>query len=754
MLSPDKLPSMQNDWYEDGTAHDSVDVEKLLAIARRQWRIVALCTAVAFTLGVAYAVTAVPRYTATSSLLIDRGSDGLVNRLTQDDLLTGGDAEVSILSQVEVLKSDTIGLAVVDKLNLGEDPVFMASSGALAATLNVMKWFVSSDVDADLVEKHRRDALALLQDNIDVTRAGRTYILNISFTSPSRELSAQIANAIPDAYIIDKLDSKYDSTRRASDWLQARIDELKQKALDTDHAVQKFRADNGLLSAGGTLISDQQLSELNSALIVAQSETAKAKARYARIQQIVQSGQSDAVITDVLDSAVSNELRQKYLTASKLEADISGRLGEDHIRAVQLRAEMKEYERLMFEELSRYQQSYKSEYDVAQARENALADNVEKARGESAIAGETGVQLRELERAADSYKNLYQTFLQRYQEAVQQQSFPITEARVITRPVKPDKPSYPRKALVISIFGLVGAAFGSAFGGLREMRDRFFRTGEQVRDELHLEFLGLAPLVKATKISQPVTREEGHPRRIRRTTNLSNYVVEHPMSAFAETLRGAKMAADLSKKGPGAKVIGVASTLPSEGKSTISMNFAELLAMQGARTLLIDCDLRNPGTTHSLAQHAEAGLVEVVTEGRAMKELLLLSDKTPLAFLPAVVRYNIPHSSQLLSSAAMNDLLDNVRASFDYVILDLPPLAPVVDARAIAAQIDAFLFVVEWGKTTRKVVRSTLRANMEIVEKCAGVILNKVDANKMKMYRSFGSSEHYHSRYLSYYQEG
>lgn len=200
-------------------------------------------------------------------------------------------------------------------------------------------------------------------------------------------------------------------------------------------------------------------------------------------------------------------------------------------------------------------------------------------------------------------------------------------------------------------------------------------------------------------------------------------------------------------------MIGVASTLPTEGKSTISMNFAELLAMQGARTLLIDCDLRNPGTTLSLARHAEAGLVEVLTEGRPMKELLLLNDKTRLAFLPAVVKRRIPHSSQLLSSSAMNELLDSVRTSFDYIILDLPPLAPVVDARAIAAQVDAFLFVVEWGKTTRKVVRSTLRTNLEIVDKCIGVILNKVDNEKMKLYRAYGSSEYYHSRYTSYYRE-
>ncbi|MBO9099404.1 MULTISPECIES: polysaccharide biosynthesis tyrosine autokinase [unclassified Rhizobium] len=760
LLSPDKIDSLRHDWNEDESPLQTVDVEKLLAIARRQWRIVAISVVVAVLLGIAYAVTAVPLYTATSSLLIDRGNDSLVNRLSQEDSTPAADDEASILSQVEVLKSDTIGLSVVDQLKLGENPVFMASGssligrvrGAITAALNSTRWFVSANVDGDLAEKNRREALRRVQDGMDISRVGRTYVLNISFTSPSADLSASIANAIPDAYITDKLDSKYDSTRRASDWLQARIDELKQKSLETDGAVQKFRADNGLLSTGGTLISDQQLSELNSALIVAHSDTSKAKARYDRIAQIVKNGQSNAVVTDILDSAVSNDLRQKYLTASKLEADISNRLGPNHVRAVQLRGEMQEYERLMFEELSRYQESYKSEYDVAQAREKDLAENVAKAKGESAVAGQTGVQLRELERAADSYKNLYQTFLQRYQEAVQQQSFPITEARVITRPVKPDKPKYPRKPLVIALFGVLGAAFGSAVGGFREMRDRFFRTGEQVRDGLHLEFLGLAPLIKVGDI-KPTGLEEGHPRGIRRANNISNYVVEHPMSAFAETLRSAKIAVDLAKKGPGAKVIGVASTLPTEGKSTISMNFAELLAMQGARTLLIDCDLRNPGTTLSLARHAEAGLVEVLTEGRPMKELLLLNDKTRLAFLPAVVKRRIPHSSQLLSSSAMNELLDSVRTSFDYIILDLPPLAPVVDARAIAAQVDAFLFVVEWGKTTRKVVRSTLRTNLEIVDKCIGVILNKVDNEKMKLYRAYGSSEYYHSRYTSYYRE-
>lgn len=760
-MSPDKVAPSRQSWDDESNREELVDFEKLLAIVRRQWRIVAIAVFFAVIVGIAYVVTAVPLYTATASLLIDRGNNGLVNKLAMDDLAT--DDEASILSQVEVLKSDTIAIAVVDNLKLADNPLFMAQStsvvstvrGILSSALNVTKWVVSNDVDTNLNEKQRRAALEQVLDNMAISRVGRSYVLSVSYTSPSPALSAQIANAIAEAYIVDKLNSKYDATRRASDWLQARIDELKQKALETDLAVQKFRADNGLLNIGtnGQLITDQQLSELNSALIVAQAETAKARAKYDRIQQIVQNGQSDAIVIDVLDSSISNQLRQKYLAASKLEAEISSRLGQNHVRAVQLRSEMAEYRRLMFEELNRIAESYKSEYDVAQSREKELVANVNQAKNESATAGETGVQLRELERSAETYKNLYQTFLQRYQEAIQQQSFPITEARVITRSKTPDKPSYPRKPLVVALFAIFGGAAGAGIGSFREFRDRFFRTGEQVRDELQKEFLGLAPLIKSSDVKEINTNSEAHPRALRRINSISQYVVEHPLSAFAETLRSAKIAIDLDGKEKGAKVIGIVSTLPGEGKSTISMNFAELLAMQGARTLLIDCDLRNPGATRALARHADVGLLEALTEGRSMKDLLLLSDKTKLAFLPAVVKRRIPHSSELLSSRAMDSLLEAARSSFDYVVLDLPPIAPVVDARAVAPLVDDFIHVIEWGKTSRKVVRSTLHTDAEISAKCAGVILNKVDNDKMKLYRVYGSSEYYHSRYTSYYRE-
>ena len=671
--------SPQESWSEKPPAGLTIDVDNLLAIAKRQWRVVAMAMLAALVLGIVYLLIAKPLYTAKSSLLIDRDTSKVVDQLATIGGTIGSalDDDAMVLSQVELLKSDTIGLSVVDTLKLPDDPAFNASGGspvaavksAVVSSLRAIGLMPDKNVPQDADSK-RQAALETLGDSINIERVDRSYVLDISYTSPSPDIAAKVANAISDAYLSDKLNSKYEATKRASEWLLARIDELRQKSLATDLAVQKFRTANGLVATGGTpgnagvLVQDQQLSELNSQLIASQAQMAQSQAKYDRIKSILDFGDPGAIVSDVLASQISNDIRSKYLDASKREAELSARLGPDHAQAVRLRNEMKEYQRLLFDELSRISQSYQSELDVAKARVKSLSENVANATGVSATANETQVQLRELEREADSYKNLYQTFLQRYQEAIQQQSFPITEARMINHATPPDSPSKPKTALSLALALIAGFAAGTGIGAFREFRDRFFRTGQQVRDVLGLEFLGIAPIVEGEDLGSTTQTggDDLHPRAIRKPSALADYVIEHPHSAFAETLRGAKIAADLNINRK-SKVIGIVSTLPGEGKSTIAINFAELLAGQGARTLLIDADLRNPGATRALGRHADAGILEAVLSGRPIQDLLLLNPKTRLAFLPAVVTQRVPHSSELLASAGMSQLLNTAASA-------------------------------------------------------------------------------------------
>jgi len=363
------------------------------------------------------------------------------------------------------------------------------------------------------------------------------------------------------------------------------------------------------------------------------------------------------------------------------------------------------------------------------------------------------MQLRELERESETYRNLYQSFMQRYQEALQQQSFPINEARVITVATPPKAPSYPKRSLALALSLVFGAAAGCGLGALREYRDRVFRVASQVRDELALEFLGMVQAVDAVVVLKEAAQESGPANVLRPANSLQRYSIDHPLSSFSETLRTAKVALDLSLGDRRPRIVGVISALPNEGKSTVAKNLASLLAHLGARCILIDADLRNPGLTRGVARHAEAGLIEAIRGELPLQELLLTEPDSGLSFLPAVVKKRVQHPSEVLSSAGMRSVLTEASKSFDYIIVDLPPLGPIVDVRAAASMFDAFLFIVEWGRTPRTVVQNIFGADAALYEKCVGVIFNKVNLNKIRLYENYGSKYYYHNRYAKYYQK-
>ncbi|RUX51184.1 polysaccharide biosynthesis tyrosine autokinase, partial [Mesorhizobium sp. M4A.F.Ca.ET.050.02.1.1] len=229
--------------------------------------------------------------------------------------------------------------------------------------------------------------------------------------------------------------------------------------------------------------------------------------------------------------------------------------------------------------------------------------------------------------------------------------------------------------------------------------------------------------------------------------------IDAPASMFAETLRNAKIAFDVVMEGQSSRVIGVISLLPGEGKSTVAANLAGLLAANGARTLLIDGDLRNPGLSRSLGMETEQGLMEAVVSGQTWQSVGKVDRQTKLAIIPAVLRGQFSHTSELLSSAGMRRFIDNAKETFEYIVVDLPPLGPVVDAKAFAPLVDGFVLVTEWGRTPRAMVRSMLESEPYVANKIIGAVLNKVDLKRLAKYGSLGGSEKFFDRYSTYYLE-
>ncbi|AXV14998.1 chromosome partitioning protein ParA [Neorhizobium sp. SOG26] len=720
----------------------------LISVARRQWPVFGLCLIFFLALGSFYCFTAVPRFTARTSVLIDGVNSQVVEQLSSVAGVL--DDEASFLGQVELLKSEAIAFAVIDGLKLQDNSEFMrgAPNPFLRVPRSLLTFFRPARPPSG-PDAMRRQALEVISRDMEIARIGRSYVIEISFTANSAELAASVATAVADYYLADKLESKTSATRRAGDWLQLRIEDLRHQSLQADAAVQRFRAANGLLVANDTLLSDQKLVDISLSLNAARTETEKAQARVEAIQAVVESGAEEGVVGDALESPVINTLRQKFLEASRRHSEIVRRSGEAHAQAERLKEEMAEYKRLMFDELKRIAQSYQNDLAVATSRERQIGEGLVKATAVSLTASETQVQLRELELTAATYRNLYQTFLQRYHEAVQQQSFPVTEARVIARAMPPVTPSEPRIPLVLAVSVVLGCAAGAGAAAFREASDRGFRAGEQVRQVLGLRFLGYLSHVAPLVDSLPKPPSGKH--EIRSKDPIADFATEFPLSPFAETLRNVRLAAELEipKRG---KVIGIISVVAGEGKSTVAINLAKLLA-QGASTILIDADLRNPGATRTIAQHAQEGLLEVLLSGDPPSSRALKDPESGALFLPTVMKRRIPRSSELLASGHMARLLAQAAEAHDYVLLDLPPVAPIIDARAVMPHLDAFVLVVEWGKTPPKLVAEILAAEPQLKELCLGIILNKVDSRKMKLYREYGSSQYYASPHNAYHHE-
>jgi succinoglycan biosynthesis transport protein ExoP len=281
---------------------------------------------------------------------------------------------------------------------------------------------------------------------------------------------------------------------------------------------------------------------------------------------------------------------------------------------------------------------------------------------------------------------------------------------------------------------------------LRVSLDRVFRTAEQIETALQANCLAMAPVIGRNRRRKSTAPNA--PRTIPPNSSVSWSVIDRPLSRFAEAMRSIKSAARLSQQP--IKVFGFTSSLPSEGKSTIATAFALLSAQAGARVLLVDCDFRHPALSKVLAAGAEHGVLEVISGKEKVEDVLWTDAQTKLSFLPGAMRSPVPDSAEILSSDALRSFFEEARKQYDCIIVDLPPVAPIVDVRATAGLVDAYVFMVEWGQTKIDVVDLAFRKAPMVQENLLGVVLNKVDFKALGRYAGY-RSDYYSDKYYAPY---
>lgn len=766
-----------------------IDLARLWAMVRRQWHLPLLGGMVGAALAIAYLATTPATYTAAARVLVEDRMNKLVEEVSPAPVQQRNDA--TILSEIEILHSTRMARKVARELDLWRNPDFMnppssllsrAIGGTVGAARDAAKSLIASEPDAapgppptDAQREAARLELAVLrlQSGLVVQRAGRSYAILVGFRSHSPVLARDIANAYTRIYLADELDASLAASQRAAEWMQARLVELERDSQSAALAAARFRAENGLTSARGELVSDQELSELSSQLVLARAEAARAQARFRQYAQVAERPTADAISEAVLrdDGEPVNptlvQLREDYQGVDRRLRDVTRLYGADHPQAVALTRERRKLENSIELEVGRTVRALENAYLTAKAREDAIATSVDQATGRSAQASEAQVRLSEMEQRAEALAGLYQTFLARFEQVSKQQSFPLSKVRVLSEATLPRGKSAPSSTLTLAMLTVLGGMAGAGVGALRELRERFMRTEEDVRRTLDAPFLGYVPRITVSVLSDPpsvrgrgrkadgpddgagaaaapqtlddiavhapASPAGGSPAQVERARMLA--AAASPSSMLSETMRDIRIAADVVAQDRPFKVIGVISALPGEGKSTIAANLAAHIAAGRSPTMLIDADMRKPTITRTLTPQATEGLVDALTtDGRWSDVAGRVAPDLPLAVVPNVITRRVTHASELLSSRAMRSFLQDTGEVFPYIVVDLPPIVPVADARAMAPLIDAFVLVAAWGETPRALLRNQIAAAPLIRQRLLGVVLNRVDVKRLHHY--------------------
>ena len=739
------------------SASSVFDIGKFLEIGRLHRKLIAVTTAIVVLFAALFAFTSRPLYSGTAFVIIDSRNARTDSNTMISSTALGLDSP-AVDSQAEIMRSERIALKVIREWKLADRPDFtqptsLLVAGLLAGVKQVKNVLSFGSVREDiLTEGIPRTVVDEFAKRTTVKRVDETYVISIKFDAEERGLAAGIANSIANSYLDEELEARFDSVKRAATWMDARIQELKKGVADSDRAVQEYRRANDIYVTGpgagvspgdGTqaqLLSDQRLSKLADDYAIAQRATAEKQSRYDQIEKALKSNTPDVSVVESLNNNVMSALLAQISTNNVKAAEWARRYGPTHEAVLRVQYENAQIKQSVIAELQRIAQVYKNDLDVARSQEASLSASLAQMKAAAYTTNVAQVKLRELQRDADSYRNLYQSFLDRYQSATQQQSFPITDARVLTKASEPFEKTSPKTALILILATFGGAFLGFGIAVAKDFADNAFRTPADVESNLGVPCLGALPKVAA---SAPKLANPGTTREISENLGILQYAATEPLSRFAETLRSVKVGVDIASTS-GSPVIGVVSSIPGEGKSTVAMNIAQLICSSGKSVLLIDADMRNPTLSGLIAPGRASGLLDFLIGETPSENSTYTHPTKPLTFLPANGTVSVSQTAELIGSPRMEALLNSARKSYDYVILDLPPLAPVVDVRAAARMIGLFVYVIEWGETSVSTVMQAMQTVPNIEAKIVGCVLNKTNMDALRLHsKGTGGNEYY-----------
>ena len=711
-----------------------LDLPGLWAMFRRRFRLFLATAVTVLALVTIITFQLTPTYDASARVVLNARE---TQALDMSAIIAGVSPDAAVVdTEVEIIRSRSIARKVADALNLYSAPEF---NPTLEKKASLFDRFLPGQVtreEAPTEQFIKERTIDTILDAVKVERAGITYAIVITATSEDPEMAARVANGFADQYIVDQLDQKFETYTLVNAYLEDAVQENRETLRIAEDAVERYRTENGLLSAEGTRLSEQQIADLQAQRIIQEADLAERRAKLTTGNRRLSLGAGVEAIAEVLNSPVIGTLRAKQADLTRRRSDLETRYGPRHPQIDNISSEEADLQAQLDNEIDRIVAGLRNDVDVARQRVRSLTDSIDDLRGRLSTDNQALVRLRELEREAQVSRRNYEQLLERSQQARLFEDLAEADARVADPATMPTQAAFPNKMLNL----LLGIVLGGAMGGLMiviaEVFDSGIRTAGDVERTLDTGLVSLVPQLAPAKMGEAETPQD--------------YLMDRPLSSFAESYRTLRSTIALhGGEDAGTKVVALTSAISGEGKTVSALCLGRIAALSGDKVVVVDCDVRRRilSSQYDEEDVVAGGLAEVLSGTAPLKAAIRVDESSGLHVLP--VAQDRSGTGDLFGTKRFEALLGKLRDKYDLVLLDTAPLTAVADTRRVVDAADMVVQFVAWKKTPLPVAKAARKILADLDTPLAGVVLTQVDMRAQGGYGYEGSYKYYaqHGKY-------
>lgn len=702
------------------------------AIKQAKWKILSFSVIVTL-LTIMVALTLVPKYVATATLLIEAEQTKAVS--FQEIYGLDSNKKEYYQTQFEILKSDSIAREVITKLNLKEHKDFISKPSFLNELKKAIKKqlpFLNKNEQKPVslerqAERKMLGYVDVFKSRLSVVPIKNTQLVRISYESSEPSMAALVANTVGEVYIQSQMRAKMGITEQASNWLNTRLSQLRVQLDDSEARLQSYREQQKLVDIEGIAgLATQELEQISQQLIDAKNE----KNNLQSINRVISEYGNDNLdllgsMPEITSHKVIQDVKREVILVERKLSDLSEVYGPKHPKIISAKAELATVKNNLNKQIKGLITGIEKELNRITRTVNALENDLVNIRAKYQDITRKETQYNQLKREVETNRNIFNTFLSRSKETEVTSDFSSAAARFSDRAFAPNEPAKPNKKLIVILAFLISFGFAVVVSIIFDSLNDTIKSKNDVESKLAQRMLGLLPQVEMPKNS---------------LFPIHAYLDEN-FRRFAESVRTLRTSLLLTQLDRDNKVIAVTSSSPGEGKTTTSANLAISLAQMG-KVLLIDADLRKP----SIAKRFDIpvfhpGLSNLIIGTEQYGECIHVDELSGVTIMPSG---QIPSNPlELLSSSRFNEVLDDLKMKYDHIIIDTPPTQAVSDALVVAQNSGSVIYVVKSDVTRIKPIKAGVERLFEAKAHVAGIVLNRVDMGKSKENHSHGYYDYY-----------